>query len=347
MKFKVFSSVTHMEKYCVIYDYWEAQKEYSEGPHITLVLHSTYSYLGYLEDQLKTWDGGISVSVFIPTPVDQKTDFVKILESQIHLRLFFSSISSPQAMWFKNFGKVSLHLFFKRKNFHRCPELLIPENMYSALGASLSDMKEFEDFTVIYPINAARNIARKGSKTKLFISGDIEQVYVKNFEPRMYQLAKKVLLEFVSIILFFLIQNFREKRKTVLVYRRFELDDASPMPQNKRQLRGLMVNKQAVEFHKYYNGGGHRIRNLHEWLDMVEDGKEVSIADEVLYRNKQWEPQFVADDRVPFHDERFPYRYKTNIHLVSLLITYSSITDEHTNSGPPSVLHELYVLGGF
>ena len=315
--FKVFSSVEHSEQYCVIYNYWEAAQEYAEGPHITLLLHATYNYLIHLEDQLRTWDGGISVSVFMPTPFDQTTDPVKIIDNQIHLKLFFSALSSPRTMQIRNTGKVSLHLFFKKKRFTTCPKLVIPENMHSLLKVSLPDIKHLEDITDVYPINAARNIARKGSGTKLFISGDIEQVYVKNFEPRMYDLAKQVLLEFVEIILFFLMQYFREKRKTVLVYRRFELNTTSPMPQNKEELRELMVKRQAVEFHKYYNGVGHHIRNEWKWLKTPEDGKKINITDELVYGDKKWEPQFVADDRVPFHDERFPYRFKTQIHLVS------------------------------
>ena len=342
--YKVFPSVGHSERYCVVYNYWEAAEEYAEGPHITLVLHATYNYLIHLEDQLRTWEGGISVAVFVPTPLDQTMDPVEILDSQVQLKLFFSALSSPRAMKIKNTGKVSLHIFFKKKKFDTCPKLVIPENSYSIFKISLSDIKRLDDITDVYPINAARNIARRGSRTKLFISGDIEQVYVKHFESKMYQLAKKVLLEFVRIILFFIIQHFREKRKTVLVYRRFELKDEAPMPQNKEELRQLMVSRQAVEFHKYYNGAGHHIRKIWKWLKTPEDGKTINITDEITYNNRKWEPQFVGDDRVPFHDERFPYRFKTNIHLVSL---NKSFVNKFINSGPSPLLQRVYFLSGF
>ena len=197
MNLRIFPSVKHAQGYCVIYDYWKADDEYAKGPHITLVLHATAGYLNYLDEHFNTWTGGISVSIFIPTPRNQLRSDIDVLESQLYLRSVFSALSSPQAMKLKNSGQISLHLFFRNKHFISCPILKIPEDMYSILRASPSDMKDFEDTTQIYPINAARNIARKGSKTKLFISGDIEQVYVENFESRMYQLAKRVLLEFV------------------------------------------------------------------------------------------------------------------------------------------------------
>ena len=205
MKINLFSSKDHVGQFCVVSNYWESEKEYSEGPHITLVLHATTAYLVHLEDQLETWTGGISVAVYIPTPIDQSTSVVNILQTQLHLRSVFSALSSPQAMKIKRSGKVSLHLFFRKKDFQPCPQLAIPENMFSIFEASLTDMKEFGDIMEIYPINTARNIARKNTNTELFISGDIEQLYVKNFERRIYPLAKKVLIEYVLVL--FIILN--------------------------------------------------------------------------------------------------------------------------------------------
>ena len=91
------------------------------------------------------------------------------------------------------------------------------------------------------------------------------------------------------------------------------------MPKNKEELKKLISNLQAVEFHKYYNVIGHRIRHLDKWLDIPEDRWKCTVVDEVFYQNGRWEPQFVGDERVPFHDERLPYRYRTNVHLVSSL----------------------------
>ena len=79
----------------------------------------------------------------------------------------------------------------------------------------------------------------------------------------------------------------------------------------------MLKNKTAVEFHQIYYGIGHHIRNLSPWLEAPENLEEVKVVDELFYRNGEWEPQFVGDSRVPLHDERFPYRYRTNVHLVS------------------------------
>src|SRR5690606_17521433 len=88
-------SVKHSGNFCVIYDYWRADKEYLEGPHITLLLHATSNYVTYLEKQLSTWDGGLSVTLYIPTPIKYINNTVNIQDNQIYLRSIFSALSAP------------------------------------------------------------------------------------------------------------------------------------------------------------------------------------------------------------------------------------------------------------
>ena len=53
--------------YCVMYNFWKSAPEFYSGDHITLILHTTAEYLSYLKEQSKTWDGGISVALYIPS----------------------------------------------------------------------------------------------------------------------------------------------------------------------------------------------------------------------------------------------------------------------------------------
>ena len=91
-------------------------------------------------------------------------------------------------------NKVSLHLFFN-KITETCPNIQTTNKYGSKLNITLNDLKDFKLFEDIFPINVARNIARKAVKTDLFISGDIEQIFVKNFEPRVYKLAEEILIK--------------------------------------------------------------------------------------------------------------------------------------------------------
>lgn len=106
-----------------------------------------------------------------------------------------ASLSSPLALNIKNSGQVSLHLYFPRLNDTECPELLIPDDMYSLLSVNITETEDFSDILPLYPINIGRNIARAAVKTRLFISNDIEQFFTPNFEHFMYNLGKKILIE--------------------------------------------------------------------------------------------------------------------------------------------------------
>lgn len=90
---------------------------------------------------------------------------------------------------------------------------------------------------MIYPINVARNIARQAVKTPLFISGDIENIFSWNYEQRMRLFAYRYLIE-------------ENHNKTVLVHRRFEVDERELIPRTLSVLKMLFARQRAVVFHK-------------------------------------------------------------------------------------------------
>ena len=199
----------------------------------------------------------------------------------------------------KNSGRISLHLFFERKNHSTCP--IFQHSGVKSGSANFTDL----DFYIppgSYPINPARNIAREGSKTRLFISGDIEQIFCKDFEPKMKSLAKKVLI--------------KENKKLVLVHRRFEISKNVTLPRTKKELISLINKKQAFPFHMKVYNKGHYIPELQKWLQNPEkNGIQIILN----YTNPEWEPQFVCDRKTPLHDDRFPFRLRSNTHLATIL----------------------------
>ena len=84
---KIWQTLPHSEKYCVIYNYWEMGETFTKN-HITLVLHSTISYLYHLEKQLKTWQGGISIALLVPNPGPEfKGKIVKFSTFNLHFKV--------------------------------------------------------------------------------------------------------------------------------------------------------------------------------------------------------------------------------------------------------------------
>ncbi|KAK0411636.1 hypothetical protein QR680_005762 [Steinernema hermaphroditum] len=156
----------------------------------------------------------------------------------------------------------------------------------------------------LYPINAARNIARQEVETDLFLSGDIENILCCDYNRRIRRLANALLVE--------------ARKRTVLVHRRFEQRANLTFPSSKAELVEGFRSGDIVEFHKYFYPIGHSIPGLEAWMDRAEEA-EVTVSEEVPYTNSEWEPQFVGARDVPFHDERFPFRMRSNTHLASTL----------------------------
>ncbi|KAH7706158.1 Protein T15D6.4 [Aphelenchoides avenae] len=247
--------------FCVIYDFWNATEEYKFGEHVTLVLHATPEFVTYITEQVNTWDGGISVALFIPSPKHAPEIGEDAAAPNFYLKAVLAVLSKLETA--RASGKVGLHLFFDKAGFDKCPTLYLPTDT-TDISIEEADMQYFTQVSKIYPINAARNIARIGSKTKLFLSGDIENIFCVNYEPRIYPLAKKLILD--------------DKQQAVLIHRRFEIDLHSPMPRNKAELQKLYKKGKAVQFHKKFFAAGHKIPHMATWFKAKENAQHASVS---------------------------------------------------------------------
>ncbi|KAE9549027.1 hypothetical protein FO519_007757 [Halicephalobus sp. NKZ332] len=215
--------------------------------------------------------------------------------------MMLMTFETPFASSLRNSGEISLHLFFEKFDQEECPEIEIPSSLNSLAKSHLVEIERFGSIMEVYPVNFAKNIARKGVAADLFISGEIEEVFVENFESRIFKLAKKVLLE--------------EQQQTVLVYRRFEISEDVLPPRSKNELKFLLSQNLSTPFNFHLDYLNHKIPNLDSWLDTVESPEESTVTETMNYRNFEWVPRFLGDSRTPFHDERWPSKHCNNLHL--------------------------------
>uniref|UniRef100_A0A0N4ZE03 N-acetyllactosaminide beta-1,3-N-acetylglucosaminyltransferase n=1 Tax=Parastrongyloides trichosuri TaxID=131310 RepID=A0A0N4ZE03_PARTI len=296
------------KNYCVIYNFWNGTMNIDEvnDPRISLVLHSTVNYIPYLENHINTWEGPISIAIVVPPPIDSFCENCTTYYSEKNLIIFkilhlFSK--------FNDISKISLHLFYIN-NKKNCPKIDKPSFDMSnqskdEIDTLIKDAKNMDKYFDVYPINVARNLARKGMKTRLFLSSDVEQICNNGYESRMRKLAKKEIID--------------KKRNIVLVHRRFEMDENETIPKNKKELKALYDKKKAIVFHELIYKDGHSIPRLNEWFNIKEDFNQTTISQVLPYLRPGWEPQFVGGENVPFHDENFPYRIRSNTHLPHIL----------------------------
>ncbi|CAD5223587.1 unnamed protein product [Bursaphelenchus okinawaensis] len=273
------------DKYCVIYDYWKSDSIYNDT--ISLTLHATLPFVAYLEEHAVVWGGAISVGVLMPNP-DQ-------IGTNLASKMFTDGLSKIELLEKSRLsGKVGLHLFWERSTFGSCGDIIVDSQAFTRDEDYLTFLFPKSRPTPYYPVNTARNVARLGAKTRLFLSCDTENLPVANYEAKMRKLATREL-----------IQN---GKKMVIVHRRFEIADAVELPKNKTELFELFKLEYALEFHKNYYPEGHLIPYVDEWFQVPEYPDETSIFKIIDYNNGEWEPQFVGDtEAVPLHDETFPY----------------------------------------
>uniref|UniRef100_A0A0K0FIV0 Beta-1,4-glucuronyltransferase 1 n=1 Tax=Strongyloides venezuelensis TaxID=75913 RepID=A0A0K0FIV0_STRVS len=325
----VAETLEHNRDYCVAYYYWKDLMNITkDSTRITLVLHATAGYINYLAKQIEIWEGPMSIVIFVPTPNETPCMFNK---HTLCAKFDKSSLLHFQVLeYFKylfDTSKISLHFFFQKGDFHKCPHAImkgikIPKgNVLEQYVKTISILKVAPEFFQHYPINTARNIARIGKRTRLFLSGDIENYSSLNYESRVSKLAEKEILN-------------NKKTNLVLVHRRFEVLDNVSIPKLKSELYELYKDKKAFVFHRFFYKYGHNIAGLEDWFNTEEILSEASISWTTVYKNKNWEPQFVGDDRVPFHDERFAYRTRSNTHLGHIMcfqnFTFAIMNDVFT-----------------
>uniref|UniRef100_A0A914CT79 Uncharacterized protein n=1 Tax=Acrobeloides nanus TaxID=290746 RepID=A0A914CT79_9BILA len=193
------------KEYCVFPNIIQASVFYYD--RITLVLHISYDRLDpSLIDQVTNWDAPISLAVVFP-----KNIF--IMHSEI-------ACSAQKLLnYTKNNQKVKKHLSVhfllgnntgcdNSKVFYDSFDFLNKDYCSSTNRTTPTNEKSRIQRISQYPVNVARNVARKNSRTKYILIADMDHFFSENFELQMRNMASELL---------------ESEPKTVLVYRIFEV----------------------------------------------------------------------------------------------------------------------------
>uniref|UniRef100_A0A915DBN8 Uncharacterized protein n=1 Tax=Ditylenchus dipsaci TaxID=166011 RepID=A0A915DBN8_9BILA len=94
--------------------------------------------------------------------------------------------------------------------------------------------------------------------------------------------------------------------KSVLIYRRFEVDKGEQMPMNVTQLHGSIMTGMTIPFHFHFFLPGHAVGNLRSWFQYSLNNSQV-ITTPLIYKSA-FEPQFIMRADAPMHFEDTPTR---------------------------------------
>uniref|UniRef100_A0A914XV26 Beta-1,4-glucuronyltransferase 1 n=1 Tax=Plectus sambesii TaxID=2011161 RepID=A0A914XV26_9BILA len=257
---------------------------------ITFVTQASLNHAPLLRRHARLWDGPISATFFI--------DSILKVPKTISLLQLLHGCDEAIAR------TTSIHIFYPPSSNGSCfwsPHIV----------ADNCDRQSIEDADFVfstlakpsqtqpYPINIARNFARKGAITKYLLTADIELLPNPGFVDKVRPLLASEL-----------------RNKTVLVVPSFEIAAGlSELPANKSALYALARKGKAFAFHHFRSGMCHQMPNMEKWW-ISGDGGQSRVFARVPWIRPCWEPIFVSQADVPYYDERFKGYGKNKIQQV-------------------------------
>lgn len=283
---KTIEAMMHNDKYCIAYNVTKALRSFREDKlePISLATHTTSLYLRQLNDQMQSWDGPISLALFIDRSSSTALQFL--------LDLHRCEKTAAE--------KLSVHVVYQLSAFQSiCQPLSVLKQSVPCNNFTTKYRKEFLGKLLqpfgIYPINVMRNVARRGAPSGIHILSDIEMIFSAKFAT----LAKKLANEHVQ-----------KDSKKIIVFRRFEIeDDVKKIPRDHKALKKLIDTGRAHEYHHKLFPIGHTIEALWEWFRRSK-AKANPYVWEIPYKHSSWEPQFIMHATMPLSEEGIPTRLR-------------------------------------
>ncbi|KAE9551053.1 hypothetical protein FO519_005720 [Halicephalobus sp. NKZ332] len=313
--------------HCVLYNFLRHERKSlsktqngSSYEPISLALHSTVDYASGVVEQANSWQDLISYSIYLFPGNEAVLPLVKKLH-QCHNET--REKVSIHLVWQSGFLQYSCYNEALMRIINEVDDDKVNCNDFD-LSIMTVEMKAVDIPLSMYPINLMRNEARKGAHSKLHLVTDIETRFSDDFAEKVRPLAQRLLRG--------------EFGKSVLVYRRFEIEDKVEFPRTIKDLWDLYNNKHVFEFHSHFYKQGHIIKNLTEWFQYSATHDEVTV-EKVNYTRQEWEPQFIMTNKDPFHLEFVPTRFNDHQTLCHQLCRsgYSFLVMSHVFNIHPGI----------
>ncbi|KAL5277290.1 hypothetical protein ACFFRR_002488 [Megaselia abdita] len=286
-------------------EYW-VLKNYIKAGHgklkchesITMTTNGDFTFLQHIPTLVERWRAPISMAIFSPG-----TDFEKTLQS-----IKFLLKCEPFNALIRKY--VSFHIFFPIAHLpHEIPFTYEEFWVLTEVDCNEAPPYEEPDITstykaqnnLLYPINFARNLARKQSQTHFIFANDVELFPSLNLVEEFF----KMVVRNSSVL--------TGKDPRVFAIAPFEIPSNRKIPDNKTQLLAMIQNNRAQPFHLKLCKSCHTIPKQKEWLNTNET-TEMDLFSETKRTgpSKYWEPFYIGTNSEPFFDERISWEGQSN-----------------------------------
>lgn len=153
----------------------------------------------------------------------------------------------------------------------------------------------------MYPINVARNLARKSSQTHFVLASDIELYPTPDFIAKFLGMVVRMR------------DLFENDQPKIFVLPVFEIPHNETVPDSKSELQDMYARKKAFWFHYKLCKPCHAIPQSEKWIASKE-GEKLGVFATVKRKEqfRVWEAFYVGTNREPWFDERLIWEGQRN-----------------------------------
>ncbi|CAI4221293.1 unnamed protein product [Auanema sp. JU1783] len=285
--------------FCVIADVFKSS---SRVLTIPMMLHITPDYIG--ESLLRTvnsWDGRVVLAVYTDSSIRHPIHLHPSIEQTIRKlqQLFHCNPHLTE--------QVTVHIFYLATEQLNCEPFSIElsQNITCENPFQL-DKINYQKLLGYYPVNAARNIARKFDTSACFVQADVQQVFSSGAEEKL----RKAFDKYGKI----------NNGQVAFIIPRFESEKGTMIPRTIEQLEEVH-DKTVFQFHAFSYPTAHNVTDIKKWLHTSSTTNSLisEITNYEDHNTPVWEPMFLAHSSLPFHNETIWYGMRNQAALVSLM----------------------------
>lgn len=265
----------------VLYNVARATEQGGYEASVTFATHGTPAFLvPHVTQVAQRWRAPVVLTVYCPG-----NDAAEAMRVISYLRECSTSLDV------KRF--VTFHFFFDEDHVPGYDLVLPPPDCLNASFVINDTLSYRTKHKLMYPVNAARNIARMSAQTKYVLVADLELYPSANVSSGFLDLIRR--------------HPPPPHPPRVYVLPIFEVANDTAAPTNKTDLVALANKTKVVTFHKYVCVYCHRIPKEDLWLkDNKTSTGELNVFDVTGVR-KSWEPIFIGTNKEPLYDERLSW----------------------------------------
>ncbi|XP_064097760.1 beta-1,4-glucuronyltransferase 1-like isoform X2 [Macrobrachium nipponense] len=275
----------------VLYNYIPADTQPACNESVTYTTHADFTFLDNLVPLVERWRGPVSAAVFAPGG-----DFNTTLRTVAFLRTCRPLVAKH----------VTFHLFFPADHMpHHVPptaHLIAQRPSCSMPPPYLAAHTYKRAHNLTYPVNIARNIARRAAATYFVLASDVE-LYPS--------------LDFIRLFMAMMRRQDASRvpapTRRVYVLPIFEIKSGLRPPATKAALVRMLKRGSAIPFHKFVCPQCHKVPGMREWAESnATDSVNVVMVAKRHPPFHHWEPIYVGTHLEPFYDERLSWEGRSD-----------------------------------